>query len=126
MLGIWAVRVVLLPSLRSHLPVIVPPTPVVEGVTTTSLGLLSLNGEPKKPQTTPAVCGGVKLGSLDAWMCAATRLSFTSADWAPGRSIPVTVALIVMEGCAALSTNVAVPDELRGTPALVVGLTLTS
>jgi hypothetical protein len=33
---------VALPSGESHLPLIVPPTPVAKGVNTTSLGLLSL------------------------------------------------------------------------------------
>ena len=54
MFGNWAARVVLLPSARSHLLTIVPPTPLANGVTTTSLGLVSLNGRPKKPKRTPA------------------------------------------------------------------------
>lgn len=64
-LGNCAVSVVPLPSGASHLPVTVPPTPVVNGVTTVSFGLLSLNGAPKKPHTTPALAV-VAVG--DAWM----------------------------------------------------------
>ena len=41
-----------LPSGASHLPLNVPPTPLVKGVFDASFGLLSLNGAPKKPQTT--------------------------------------------------------------------------
>src|SRR5215213_1077377 len=49
----WAVRVVLLPSSRSHLLKIVPPTPLANGITTTSLGLVSLNGWPKEAEPNP-------------------------------------------------------------------------
>lgn len=58
----WAVNVVLLPSGASHFPLIVPPTPVEKGFTTTSLGLLSLNGVPKNPQATGPFVVRVTLG----------------------------------------------------------------
>ena len=43
-------------------PLIVPPTPVANGVKTTSFGLLSLNGVPKNPQTTGPLVVGVTAG----------------------------------------------------------------
>ena len=49
----WAARVVLLPSPRSHLLKTVPPMPLANGVTTTSVGLVSLNGIPRKPSELP-------------------------------------------------------------------------
>ena len=85
MFGNCAFSVVLLPSGASHLPLIVPPTPVENGLTTTSLGLLSLNGVPKNPQTTGALVVGVTVGL--AWMCAAIRLSLRSGVCPPVKSI---------------------------------------
>jgi hypothetical protein len=38
--------------------VIVPPTPFANGVIVTLFGLLSLNGVPKNPKTTPALLPG--------------------------------------------------------------------
>jgi len=61
--GNWAAKVVPFPSGASHLPLIVPPTPVANGVITTSLGLLSLNGDPKNPQTTGPFVVGVTVGA---------------------------------------------------------------
>lgn len=57
-----AVKVVLFPSGASHFPLIVPPTPAEKGVTTTSLGLVSLNGTPKNPQATGPFVFRVTLG----------------------------------------------------------------
>src|SRR5689334_13880968 len=54
-LGSCAVRVVALPSVAFHTLVNVPPTPVANGVTTIVGTIVSLKGEPKKPQTTGAV-----------------------------------------------------------------------
>src|SRR3982751_2426633 len=68
MFGNCAVSVVPLPSGKSHLPLNVPPTspdPVGNGLTTLSLGLLSLNGVPKNPQTTGALEPGTAVGP--AW-----------------------------------------------------------
>ena len=76
MLPTGRVSVVLLPSSASHFARITPPTPLENGRTTTSLGLLSLN-EAKKPQTTGAFVVGVSVA--DAWMCAAIKMSLTSA-----------------------------------------------
>src|SRR5215211_7111761 len=112
MFGSWAVSVVLFPSAASHLPVTVPPTPVARGVTTTSLGLLSLNGVPKKPKTTLAFVPG----GPGAWKWAATRLSLGSAVCRPVKSRPVTVTLNVSAVCVGFSTKVAVPlaEDSRG------------
>src|SRR6187402_3600858 len=111
MFGSCAASVVLLPSAASHLPLTVPPTPLANGVTTTSLGLLSLNGAPMKPQTTGRFCPGV--AGTPAWMCALPRLSLTSALCEPVKSMLKTVALNVIAVCASFSVNVAVPNERR-------------
>src|SRR5918993_2978402 len=100
MLGSCAASVVLLPSGRSHLPLNTPPTPVAKGVTTASFGLLSLNGAPKNPHTTPALVVGVTVG--DAWMCAATRLSFASGVCDPVTSMLKIVAVKERAVCASL------------------------
>ena len=89
MFGSWAARVVLLPSSRSHLLKIVPPTPLANGVTTTSLGLVSLNGRPKKPKRTPAFAPR----GAGAWMWAASKSSPGSAVCVPVKSRPVTVTV---------------------------------
>src|SRR5436190_5902970 len=109
MFGNCAVSVVPLPSFKSHLPLNVPPTPLANGVKMKSLGLLSLNGAPKNPHTTPALVVGVTVG--EAWMCAAARLSFTSAVGEPVTSMLKTVAVNVMAVIASFKVNVAVPND---------------
>jgi hypothetical protein len=52
--------------------------------------LLSLNGVPKNPNTTPALLVGVTVA--EAWICAAPRLSFASALCDPVKSMLKTVA----------------------------------
>jgi hypothetical protein len=101
MFGNCAGRVVPFPSGTSHLPLIVPPTPVLNGVVTTSLGLLSLNGEPKKPQTTPAVPPGTTVGL--AWMWAATKLSLVSGLCDPVKSMLKIVAVNVIDVMASFA-----------------------
>src|SRR5438270_10966631 len=121
MFGNCAASVVPLPSGASHLPENVPPTPLEKGVNTWSLGLLSLKGEPKKPQTT----GPLTPGATDApaWMCAAIRLSFVSAVCEPVMSMLLTVAVNVMAVCALLKRNLAVPKEAGLAPPVeVVGV----
>src|SRR5438270_6671494 len=121
MFGNCAASVVPLPSGASHLPENVPPTPDESGVNTWSFGLLSLNGEPKKPQTT----GPLTPGATDApaWMCAAIRSSFVSAVCELVMSMLLTVVVIVMAVCAALRRNLAVPKEAgRAAPVVVVGV----
>src|SRR6187402_349150 len=121
MLGSCAVNVVALPSPMSHLPLNVPPTPVVKGVNTKSFGAVSFNGEPKKPQTTPALVVGVTSGP--AWICALVRLSLMSF----GVCVPVTsmlkiVAVNVMNDAALSMKKLAVPNDAgRGWPPAVVG-----
>src|SRR6266849_1746016 len=120
MLGNCAASVVPLPSGASHFPLNVPPTPVANGVNTKSLGLLSLNGAPKNPHTTGPLVVGVTAGP--AWMCAATRLSFTSAVCEPVTSILKIVAVNVIEVMASLMKKFAVPkDAGRGAPVVKVG-----
>src|SRR5436190_9437674 len=120
MLGSCAVRVVPLPSPRSHLPLKVPPTPVANGVNEKSLGLLSLNGDPKKPHTTGPFTVGVTSGP--AWMWAATRLSLTSGVCVPLTSMLKIVAVNVMKVDVASMKKLAVPNDAgRGWPPTVVG-----
>src|SRR6185436_18740038 len=120
MLANCAPSVVPLPSAASHLPLIVPPTPIAKGVITTSLGLLSLNGAPKNPQTTPAVV--VVVTVAEAWIWAATRLSLISAVCVPVKSILNIVAVNVIAVCASFSTNNAVPNDAGlGAPPTSVG-----
>ena len=110
----------LLPSGRSHLPLKVPPTPVLNGVNEKSFGLLSLNGAPKKPHTTGPLVVGVTSGP--AWMWAATRLSLTSAVCVPVTSMLKIVAVNVMNVIASSMKKLAVPNDAgRGAPAAVVG-----
>src|SRR4051794_32372661 len=112
---------VLLPSGASHFPVIVPPTPLENGVTTVSSGLLSLKGNPKNPQTTGAFTVSDAVG--EAWMWAATKLSFESGVCDPVKSRLETVTDMVMAVMASFSTKVAVPNEAgRGAPVVVVGV----
>src|SRR5687768_15573473 len=119
MLGNCAVSVVLLPSRASHLPLIVPPTPVEKGVVTTSLGLLSFNGVPKKPQTTGPFVVGVTAGP--AWIWAPIKLSLVSAVCVPVKSILNTVAENAMAVMAVFSVKVAVPNDAGlGLPVEVV------
>src|SRR5947209_1779227 len=121
MFGNCAASVVPLPSGASHLPVNVPPTPDENGAKVWSFGLLSLKGEPKKPQTT----GPLTPGATDApaWMCAASRSSLVSAVCVLVMSMLLTVAVIVMAVCAALRRNLAVPKEAgRAAPVVVVGV----
>src|SRR3954452_23037942 len=114
-----AAKVVLFPSGASHLPEIVPPTPVANGVLTMSFGELSLKGEPKKPQTTPAF----DPGGAGAWMCANVRLSLVSVVCKPVKSMLLIVAENDIEVMASLMTNTAVPNDAgRGAPVLVVGV----
>ena len=121
MFGSCAVSVVPFPSGKSHFPLIVPPTMFAKGATTTSFGLLSLKGLPKKPQTTPALVAGVTVG--DAWMCAAIRLSFVSAVCDPVKSMLKMDAAKAIEVIALFNTNKAVPkDAGLGSPPLVVGI----
>src|SRR5438552_15201557 len=120
MFGNCAVSVVLLPSGKSHFPLIVTPTPVANGCATTSFGLLSLNGEPKNPQTTGPLVVGVTVG--EAWICAATRLSLMSALCEPVKSRLKTVAENVIAVIASLILNVANPNDSGLKPAVdVVG-----
>ena len=97
------------------------PTPDANGVTTASLGLLSLKGVPMKPQTTGRVAGG---GSVAlACMCAAVRLSFVSAVCEPVKSMLLTVPDTDSVVRAALNVKCAVPYEAgRRAPPVVVGL----
>src|SRR2546426_5997414 len=119
-LGNCAARVVLFPSGASHLSVKVPPTPPAVGISTWSSGLLSLNGLPKKPQTTPPLTPGWTLAP--AWMCAAIRLSLVSAVCVPLTSILLIVAVMLMAVSAALIWNRAVPNERgREPPPAAVG-----
>src|SRR2546426_1218400 len=116
-----AASVVPLPSGASHLPLMTPPTPVPNGVFTTSLGLLSLNGLPKKPQTTGPLVVGVTVAL--AWMCAAIRLSLVSVVCEPVKSILLTVAVNVIDVCVALKRNRALPDDAGLAPPVdVVGV----
>src|SRR6266849_6540537 len=55
-------------------------------------------------------------------MCAATRLSFGSTDCEPVKSIPVTVAVNVIDVIASLMKKLAKPNDVLGTPDEVVGL----
>src|SRR5437667_12616429 len=110
-LGNCAARVVLLPSGASHLSVKVAPTPPAVGVTTWSSGLLSLNGLPKKPQTTPPLTPGCTLAP--AWICAAARLSLVSLVCDPPTSMLLIVAVMLMAVSAALLWHRAVPNERR-------------
>src|SRR5262245_19793677 len=113
-----APNVVLLPSGASHFPVNVPPTPVANGVSVISFGLLSLNAAPKKPHTPPAV--GITVAP--AWICAATRLSKVSAVCDPVTSILKIVAVNDIAVRASFNMNVATPkDAGRGAPVEVVG-----
>ena len=115
-----AASVVPLPSGASHLPLKVPPTPTENGVKTKSLGLLSLKGAPKNPQTTPALVVGVTVA--EACMCAAVKLSLTSGVCEPVTSILKIVALNVMAVMASFRVNVAVPNDAGlEPPVLVVG-----
>src|SRR5207244_600138 len=115
-----AAKVVPLPSGGSHLPLNVPPTPVANGVETASLGLLSLNGMPKNPQTTGPFVVGVTPGP--AWMWAFPKLSFVSAVWEPVTSILKIVAVNVICGIASFNTNVAIPNDAGlGAPVVRVG-----
>src|SRR5882672_3225228 len=116
--GNCAVRFVLFPSGKSHFPRIVPPTPVANGVLTTSFGLLSLNGAPKNPQTTEPLVVGVTVG--DAWTCAAVRLSLISALCVPVKSMLKIVAEKVIAVFASLIVNVAKPNDSGLKPAVVV------
>src|SRR5437763_14481036 len=119
--GNRAASVVPLPSGESHLSVKVPPTPPAVGVRTWSSGLLSLNGLPKKPQTTPPLTPGWTLAP--AWMCAAIRLSLVSLVCVPLTSILLIVAVILMAVSAALIWNRAVPNERgREPPPAAVGV----
>src|SRR5437588_1558962 len=121
MLGNCAARVVLLPSGASHLSVKVAPTPPAVGVTTWSSGLLSLNGLPKKPQTTPPLTPGCTLAP--AWICALARLSLVSLVCDPPTSMLLIVAVMLMAVSAALIWNRAVPNERgREPPPAAVGL----
>src|SRR5215207_6526383 len=121
MLGICATRVVPLPSGASHLPVIVQPAPTANGVRTLSFGLLSLNGAPKKPQTTGPFVAGVTAGP--AWMCAAVRLSLGSGVCAPVQSMLDTVTVILRVFNISSSTKEAVPKAAgRAAPPVVVGV----
>src|SRR5438046_1633021 len=120
MLPSCASSVVLLPSGRSHLPLNTPPTPVEKGVTRASLGLLSLNGEPKNPQTTGPFVVGVTKGP--AWICATVRLSFGSGVCDPVTSILKIVDEKVIAVIASFKSNVAVPNDAGlGPPVLSVG-----
>src|SRR5262249_43176159 len=120
MFGNCAVSVVPLPSGESHLPLNVPPTPVANGVNTKSFGLLSLNGAPKNPHTTPALVVGVTVA--EAWMCAAIRLSFTSAVCEPVTSMLKIVAVNVMAVIASFRVKIAVPNDAGlGAPVVNVG-----
>lgn len=122
MFGNCALSVVLLPSSASHLPLIAPPTPVENGVTRTSGGLLSFNGAPKNPHTTCALVVGATVG--EAWMCATVRLSLMSGDCKPVKSMLKIVAENVMAVIALFSANVAVPNDAGlGLPVEVVGIT---
>ena len=115
-----AANVVPLPSGGSHLPLIVPPTPEANGVFTTSLGLLSLSGAPKKPQTTGPLTPGATDGPACMW--AATKLSFVSAVCEPVKSRLLIVAVNVICVCAVFMLKVAVPkDAARRAPPVVVG-----
>src|SRR4029450_5278272 len=105
--------------IRSHFPVINPPTPEENGKIIMSLGLLSLNGLPKKPHTTGALVVGVRPGI--AGMCAATRLSFGSAVCVPVKSMPTTAAKNDMAVMAWFNVKTAAPDEILAAPVLVVG-----
>ena len=51
-------------------------------------------------------------------MCAATRLSLGSGDCDP-KSMPVTVAVNVIDVMASLIKNMAEPNDTLGIPALV-------
>src|SRR3954452_6628129 len=117
MFGSCAVSVVLFPSGASHFVLTVPPTPVEKGVTTVSVGMVSLNGIPMKPQTT----GAATPGGAGAWMWAFVRLSFRSGVWDPVKSILKMVASTVIAVIASFSTKVAVPkDAGLGSPVEVV------
>src|SRR5262245_54488883 len=109
MFGNCSVSVVPLPSSKSHLPLIVPPTPVANGVFTTSFGLLSLNGLPKNPQTTPTLVVGVTVG--EAWMWAATRLSLVSGVCVPVKSMLKIVAVNIRAVIASFRVKIAVPND---------------
>src|SRR5262245_65958321 len=99
----------------------IPPTPFWKGTETTSFGLLSLKGLPKKPQTTPTFLVGVTVG--DAWMCAAVRLSFASAVCDPVKSILKMGAVKVIEVIALFNVKTAAPNDAGlGSPPLVVGI----
>src|SRR5438874_138020 len=118
--GNCAANVVLLPSGKSHFPLIVPPTPLANGWLTTSFGLLSLNGEPKKPHTTGPLVVGVTVGP--AWMCAATKSSLVSVVCEPVKSILNTVAVNVIAVIASFNLNVANPNDAGlGAPVDVTG-----
>ena len=109
----------LLPSGVSHLPLIVPPTPLANGVLTTSGGMLSLNGLPKKPQTTGPLVAGVTAGP--AWMWAAVRLSFASLRLRAGEVDVVDRGGKRHGVSAVLRLKVAVPKDagLRAPPVVV-------
>src|SRR2546421_7229983 len=120
MLSSCAARVVPLPSGASHLPLTLAPTPLANGVTTASFGLLSLNGDPMNPQTT----GPFTPGATDApaWICALVTLSFVSAVCEPVKSRLLIVAVMVSVVKAALNTKRAVPyEESRRAFEVVVG-----
>src|SRR5262245_58560757 len=111
-----------LPSGASHVPVNVPPTPVANGIIVGGGegGLLSLNGVPTKPHTTPAFVVGVTVG--EAWICASVRSSFLSGVCGPLTSMLKIVAVNDMAVCESFRVKTAVPNDAGlGAPVEVVG-----
>src|SRR5256885_2334864 len=81
-----------------------------DGVTTTSLGFVSLKGAPMKPHTTPVAFPGRGISVEDAWIWAFVRLSVASLGVCnPVKSMLLIVALNDKEVNASLYANVAVP-----------------